>query len=162
LSWVQRLWKSGRPSTKWPRFSFAPPVHCSPVFGVARSRRSRISWSGTLDSRVSKHTYGSGNNFVHLPAQVNPITYWLRSSRGESPSSSRRSATGNCKQLAVGPPLGSRRRATKRNSVVPAASNIKEQNEKESHRHAGGAIGGLLRPFFQNFEWHGLGHCCAR
>src|SRR3974377_68304 len=79
-----------------------------------------------------------------------------------SPSSSRRSATGNCKQLAVGPPLGSRRRATNRNPVVPAASNTKEQNEKESHRHAGVAIGGLLRPFFQNFEWHGPAHCCAR
>jgi len=61
------------------------------------------------------------------------------------------------------PRLGvSRRRATKRNSVVPAASNIKEQNEKESHGHAGVAIGDLLHPFFQNFEWHGPGHCCAR
>jgi hypothetical protein len=67
-----------------------------------------------------------------------------------------------CKQFAVGLALGSRQRASKGNSVVPAASNIKEQNEKESHRHAGVAVGRFLRPFFnQNFEWHDTAHCCA-
>jgi hypothetical protein len=66
-------------------------------------------------------------------------------------------------QFAVGLALGSRQRTSKRNSIVPAASNTKEQNEKNRvDTQIWPSCVSCALFFHGNFERHDQEDPCAR